>query len=132
MLRGLERRLLKKEVVRVVALAACLLIPGWCAAEVSDKVNSLPEIWGIGLGAAVVCFFGAYFRPWTLLLLATVPAYWFISFLFEIHLSDIAPALWVEQGVSYYAQTYAAIGLWILGMSAGWVLNKRRSRPGLA
>jgi hypothetical protein len=127
MLRGLERRLLKKEVIRVVALAVCLLIPGWCAAEVSDKMASLTEIWGIGLGAALAGFLGAYFRPWTLFVLATVPAYWFITFLFEIHFSDIAPALRIEQGVAYYVQTYAAMGFWLFALLAGLVLNKRRS-----
>ena len=132
MLCGLKRRLLKKEIIQVVALVGTLLNPGWCAAEVSDKVMLVPEIWGIGLGAAVVGFLGAYFRPWTLILLATVPAYWFITFLVEIHFSDIAPALRAEQGPAYYVQTYAAIGLWILGLSAGWILNKRRSAALLA
>jgi hypothetical protein len=127
MLCSFERRLLKEEVIRAVALAVCLLIPSWCAAEVSDKVASLPEIWGIGIGAAVAGFFGAYFRLWTLILLAPAPAYWFITFLVEIHFSDIAPALRAEQGAAYYVQTYAAMVLWILGLSAGWVLNKRRS-----
>ena len=127
MLCGLKRRLLKKEVTRVVALVACLLIPGLCAAEVSDKVASLPEIWGIGLGAAAVGFLGAYFRPWTLILLAPVPAYWFITFLVEIHTSDISSALRSEQGVAYYWHTYASMGLWMLGLWAGWFLRKRRS-----
>ncbi len=117
----------KEAITRRIALVTCLLTPCLCVAEVSDKVMLAPEIWGIGLGAAVVGFFGAYFRPWTLILLATVPAYWFITFLVEIHFSDIAPALRAEQGPAYYVQTYAAIGLWILGLSAGWVLNKRRS-----
>lgn len=127
MLCSLERRLLKKEVVRDVALVACLLIPGWCAAEVSDKVASLPEIWAIGLGAAVTGFVGAYFRPWALIVLATVPAYWLMTFLVEIHFSDIAPALRMEQGISYSLQTYVAMGVWLLGMAAGGVLSKRRS-----
>ncbi|XVJ71403.1 MAG: hypothetical protein HEQ39_18750 [Rhizobacter sp.] len=105
----------------------CLLMPCLCMAEVSDKVVLVPEIWGIGLGAAVAGFFGTCFRPWALIFLATAPAYWFTTFLFEIHFSDIAPTLHAELGTSYYAQTYAAIGLWILGLAAGWILNKRRS-----
>ena len=117
----------KKEIARRIAAVTCLLMPCLCMAEVSDKVVLVSEIWGIGVGAAVAGFFGAYFRPWTLIFLATAPAYWFITFLFEIHFSDIALALRAEQGISYYAQTYAAIGLWILALSAGRILNKRRS-----
>ena len=113
--------------IRVFALAIYFLTPGWCLAEVSDKVASLPEIWGIGLGAAVAGFVGAYFRPWTLILLAPAPAYWFVTFLVEIHFSDIAPALRMEQGAAYYVQTYAAMGLWIFGVGAGWIFNKQRS-----
>ncbi len=96
-------------------------------AEVSDKVNSVPEIWGIGLAASAIGFMGAYFRPWTLVLLVPVTAYWFIAFLLEIHFSDIAPALRVEQGAAYYVHTYAALVLWIVGVWAGWILRKRRS-----
>lgn len=127
MRRGIECGLIKNEVIRVLVLTAILSTPGRCFAEVSDKLVSVPEIWSIGLGAAVVGFLGAYFRPWTLILLVPVPAFWFGTFLVEIHFSDIAHALRAEQGNDYYVQTYAAIGLWILGLSAGLFLNKRRS-----
>jgi hypothetical protein len=108
-----------------LAFAAALLASDWALAEVSDKVTSVSEIWSVGIIAAMVCFLGAYLRPWSLVLLVPYPVYWFASLLIESHLSDIADALYQEQGATYYAQAYASLALWLVGLAVGWMAGRK-------
>lgn len=115
----------ERALLRPLAFAAALLASDLALAEVSDKVTSVSEIWSVGVGAAMVCFLGAYLRPWSLLLLVPYPAYWFAGLLVESHFSDIAAALYQEQGAIYYAQAYASLALWLIGLAVGWVVGKK-------
>lgn len=116
-------RSLPKEIV----FSTLLLVPALAYAEVSDKEPSSYYIWSVGAVAATVCFFGAYYRRWLLVLLAPPPALWFISLFLEIHSADVGAALYREQGLLYYLQAYLSLALFVLSGGVGWLLNKRRN-----
>lgn len=112
---------------RLAKVAVCLLLfPSAAFAEVSDKEPSLSFVWTVGAVAAVICFFGAYFRKWLAPILAAVPLLWFVGFFLEIHSEDIGPYLYAEQGLSYYIQSYLSLAVFIFGIVFGLLLNKRR------
>ena len=110
----------------LIILATTFYLP--CAyAEVIDKVPTLSFIWGVAIASGVVCFITTYFRRW-LLILAALPAVWFLSLFLEIHSPDVGPALLVEAGRGYIVQTYlAALSVVILG-ALGWILNATKRR----
>ena len=109
-----------------VFVSLLLLFPTAALAEVSDKEPTLLFVWTIGAVAAVICFFGTYFRKWLAPILATLPLLWFASFLMEIHSKDVGPYLYAEQGLSYYVQSYLSLTLFISGIALGLLMNKRR------
>jgi hypothetical protein len=116
-----DRALSKK-----IAVAFLLLFPAVAFAEVSDKEPSLIFVWSISLIAAVICFFGAYFRKWLTPILAALPLLWFVSFFIEIHSEDIRLHLYAEQGLSYYVQSYLAFAILIFGILLGLFIKPGR------
>lgn len=111
---------------RKIAIGLLLFFPIAVFAEVSDKEPSLLFVWTIGAVAAIICFFGTYFRKWLAPILAAPPLLWFASFLMEIHSEDVGPYLYTEQGLSYYVQSYLSLTLFISGIVLGLFMNKRR------
>jgi hypothetical protein len=109
-----------------IAVGLLLFFPTAAFAEVSDKEPSLFFVWTIGTVAAIICFSGAYFRKWLALILAAPPLLWFAGFFMEIHSEDISPYLYIEQGLTYYVQSYLSLTLFIFGIVLGLLMNKRR------
>ena len=107
-----------------VALTLFLFAPLTALAEVSDKVPSVFYMWCVGAVSSIACFMVSYYRRWLAPVLGILPALWFASLLWEIHSSDVGIHLYREQGVSYYAQAYMALILFISGAVLGWVKNK--------
>lgn len=112
---------------RTLLMLVCLAYPTVLMAEVSDKEPGTVLFWQVGTGAALLCFLAARARPW-LGAACFIPAMiWFITIFFEIHSSDVGPHLRLEQGDGYYLQAYAAFGIAISGLIAGYLWHKRRS-----
>ena len=99
-----------------------------CAfAEVSDKVPTLPLIWGVAIASGLICLMATYFRRW-LLILVVFPAVWFLGLFLEIHSPDVGPAILVEAGRGYIIHAYlAALSVIALGV-LGWILNAQKHR----
>ena len=109
----------------IVVIATCYLP---CAyAEVSDKVPTLPLIWGVAIASGLICLMATYFRRWLLISVA-VPAVWFFGLFLEIHSPDVGPAILVEAGRGYIIHAYlAALSVIALGV-LGWILNAQKHR----
>jgi hypothetical protein len=103
-----------------------LAIPSTVMAEVSDKEPTLFCVWGLGATVAIVCCMASCFRRWLVPLVAAFPFFWFIGFFMEIHSVDIYPALYDEQGISYYVQSYLSFALFLSGVVFGLILNRHK------
>lgn len=109
-------------------IALCLLaFPTHALAEVSDKEPSVFCMWSVGVVAALVCYFGSRHRRWLALVLGGLPALWYGSLFMEIHSADIRTHLYVEQGAAYYVQAYLSFTIFVLGLAAGLVANRRKN-----
>lgn len=108
-----------------------LLAPTAAVAEVSDKVPSLGEIWGIATVAALALLLAARYRPWLLGAALPMALLWFGALLTEIHSADVGPALVREQGVQFVVWADLVGALMIAACIAGWVW-RRRARRGRA
>lgn len=95
-------------------------------AEVSDKEVASSLFWSIGLVAALLCLVTARVRPWLGAISFAPALLWFGSLLFELHSPDVGPHLLREQGITYYLQAYAALGLVLLGLLLGCLWHKLR------
>jgi hypothetical protein len=113
-------------VQKIILAWACLAIPGVVMAEVGDKEPTLLCVWSLGAAAALVCCAAACFRRWLVLVAAAFPFFWFVGFFMEIHSVDIYPALYREQSVSYYVQSYLAFALFLFGVVLGLMLDRRK------
>lgn len=110
----------------LIAFLAIIYLPS-AYAEVIDKVPNLALIWGVAIASGIACLLATYYRRW-LLILAILPAVWFLSLFLEIHSPDVGPALLVEAGRSYIAQAYLAGFVVIVLGVLGWVLNAKKDR----
>ena len=110
----------------LIVVIAIVYLP--CAyAEVSDKVATLPLIWGVAIASGLICLMATYFRRWLLISVA-VPAVWFLGLFLEIHSPDVGPAILIEAGRGYIIQAYlAALSVFALGV-LGWILNAQKHR----
>ncbi|MEJ8849428.1 hypothetical protein [Variovorax rhizosphaerae] len=88
----------------------------------------LVHIWGFGIAACVACFLVGCWRRWFGLVLAIMPAVWFVSLLLEIHSADVGPYLYNEQGSAYYVQAYLALALFVAGVVLGALRSRKRPR----
>ncbi|MBD8567085.1 hypothetical protein IFU01_22745 [Oxalobacteraceae sp. CFBP 8763] len=102
-----------------------LVYPAAVFAEVSDKEPSADLFWKIGLAAAIICFVGARIKPWVGIICFLPVAIWFGSLFLELHSPDVGPHLRIEQGSVYFLQAYAAFGLSLCGLFAGYVLHRK-------
>ena len=108
-----------------LAILAVLVYPATVFAEVSDKEPSADLFWKIGLAAAIICFVGARIKPWLGIICFLPAAMWFGSLFLELHSPDVGPHLRIEQGSTYFLQAYAAFGLSLCGLFAGYVLHRK-------
>jgi len=109
-----------------LAVLTVLAYPSTVFAEVSDKEPSTDLFWKIGLAAAIICVAGARMKPWLGIICFVPAAIWFANLLMEIHSPDVGPHLRIEQGSAYFLQAYAAFGLPLCGLLAGWVWHRKR------
>jgi len=105
-----------------------LLAPPAAVAEVSDKVPSLGEIWGIATVAAMALLLAARYRPWLLAVALPIALLWFGALLAEIHSADVGPALVREQGVQFVVWADLVGALMMAACVAGWVWRRRARR----
>jgi len=108
-----------------LAVLTVLAYPATVFAEVSDKEPSTYLFWKIGLAAAIICVAGARMRPWLGIICFLPVAIWFGSLFLELHSFDVGPHLRIEQGTSYFLQAYAAFGLPLCGLLAGYVWHRK-------
>ncbi|MEF9926603.1 MAG: hypothetical protein RR775_20360 [Massilia sp.] len=102
-----------------------LVYPATVFAEVSDKAPSTEFFWKIGLAAAIICFVGARMKPWLGIICFLPVAIWFGGLFLELHSRDVGPHLRLEQGAAYFLQAYAAFGISLCGLFAGYVLHRK-------
>jgi hypothetical protein len=119
MLHSIHRAILNLAVLTV------LVYPAIVCAEVSDKVPSADLFWKTGLAAAIVCLVGARMKPWLGIICFLPAAIWFGSLFLELHSFDVGPHLRIEQGTAYFLQAYAAFGLPLCGLLAGYVWHRK-------
>lgn len=124
MLHSPDREVPRARTQGTIALAT-LLAPGLAVAEVSDKIPSLLEIWGVAGLAAFVLLLAARFRPSVLLPTLLLATMWFMALLVEIHAPDVGPVILREQGLVYVMQAYAAGALIVGGGLVGWTWRRR-------
>jgi hypothetical protein len=113
-----------RAILKLVTLMM-LVYPTAVFAEVSDKEPSADLFWKIGLAAAIICFVGARIKPWLGIICFLPVAIWFGSLFLELHSPDVGPHLRIEQGSAYFLQAYAAFGLSLCGLFAGYVLHRK-------
>jgi hypothetical protein len=113
-----------RAILKLVTLTI-LVYPAAVFAEVSDKEPSADLFWKIGLAAAIICLVGASMKPWLGIICFLPAAMWFGSLFLELHSPDIGPHLRIEQGATYFLQAYAAFGLSLCGLFAGYVLHRK-------
>lgn len=119
MLHSAHRAILKLAVLTV------LVYPATVFAEVSDKEPSADLFWKIGLAAAIVCFVGTRIKPWLGIICFIPVALWFGILFLELHSFDVGPHLRIEQNTAYFLQAYAAFGLPLCGLLAGYVWHRK-------
>jgi hypothetical protein len=103
------------------------IAPHAALAEVSDKIPSLPQIWGIAGIAALALLLAMRFKPRVSWLILPLLGLWFATLLLEVHSADVGPAIVSEQGVGYVVQVYLAGGLAVVAGWIGWRWRKGRS-----
>lgn len=112
--------LLKTEMnmARLTLLVLLLVAFGLAHAEVMDKEPSLMQniVWG--LVSSALCLFVARFKPWLLLVVVPLPAFYFLSLLSEIHDPFVGPAMLNEAGKLYI---YSGYGLGVLVLASIFV-----------
>lgn len=114
-----------RAILKLVTLMI-LVYPAAVFAEVSDKAPSADIFWKIGLAAAIVCLVGARMKPWLGITCFVPVALWFTSLFLELHSFDVGPFLRIEQGTAYFLQAYAAFGLALCGLVAGYVWHRKK------
>ncbi len=108
--------------------AVVFLLPPPALAEVSDKIETIPEHWAMGLLLGLLGFVAWRWRKWAgiVFLLVSLPfATVGIAIIADSH---VGPAALSEQGWPYAA---AAIGRLVLawaGLAAGALLHRRLAR----
>jgi hypothetical protein len=110
-----------------IAVLTVLVYPATVFAEVSDKEPSTNLFWKIGLAAATICLVGARMKPWLGIICFVPAALWFASLFLELHSPDVGPHLRIEHGTAYFLQAYAAFGLPLCGLLAGYVWYRKRA-----
>ncbi len=113
-----------RAILKLVTLTI-LVYPAAVFAEVSDKEPSADIFWKIGLAAAIICLVGARMKPWLGVTCFVPVALWFTSLFLELHSFDVGPHLRIEQGTAYFLQAYAAFGLPLCGLVAGYVWHRK-------
>jgi hypothetical protein len=105
--------LLKTEMnlARLTFLVLLLVTFGTAHAEVMDKEPSLLQnvLWGVASSA--LCFLAARFKPWLLLLVVPVPAFYFLALFSELRDPFVGPDILKEAGTVY---VYSGYGLGVL------------------
>ena len=108
-----------------LAFLSVLVYPANVFAEVSDKEPSADIFWKIGLAVAIICLVGARMKPWLGVTCFVPVALWFTSLFLELHSFDVGPHLRIEQNTAYFLQAYAAFGLPLCGLLAGYVWHRK-------
>jgi hypothetical protein len=119
MLHSTDRAILNLAVLTILAYPATVF------SEVSDKEPSADLFWKIGLAAAIVCFVGTRIKPWLGIICFIPVALWFGTLFLELHSPDVGPHLRLEQGAAYFLQAYAAFGLPLCGLLAGYFWHRK-------
>jgi len=108
-----------------LAVLSVLVYPATVFAEVSDKEPSADLFWKIGLAAAIICLVGARMKPWVGVTCFVPVALWFGILFQEFHSFDVGPHLRIEQGTAYFLRAYAAFGLPLCGLLAGYFWHRK-------
>jgi Mg2+/Co2+ transporter CorB len=95
-------------------------------AEVSDKEPSVTCVWAVGIIAALVSFTAVYLYKWFGVAVALFPLAWFGLHFEHIYSEDIGAALYAEQGVSYFVQSYLSALLILFGVVFGYITNRTK------
>jgi hypothetical protein len=106
-------------IARLTWLFLTLAASGLAYAEVMDKEPSLMQntVWGL-VGSAL-CLLVARFKPWLLLVVVPLPAFYFLSLLSEIHDPFVRPAMLSEAGKLYICNAYGLGGLMLASIFSG-------------
>ena len=115
--------------LKIKALTLILLLNSTSTiAEVSDKAPSVSQIWSAGiLGAVIIMLLVRWsqnFVPIVLVVIGMV-SYSMHELIFD---PFVEKAILVEQGEEYFVSVYGSIGVTILGLLAGSVLNRRKNK----
>lgn len=110
----------------IVLFCISWLLPNLAYAEVSDKIISPAEIWNIAAIFALFSGIASAYSSWSIRFLAFLPLLWFASLFFEIYFSDIASAIYAEQGPLYYLHACLALSLVAAGIALGHGWRTRR------
>lgn len=110
----------------IVLCCISWLLPNLAYAEVSDKIISPAEIWNIAAIFALFSGIASAYSSWSIRFLAFLPLLWFASLFFEIYFSDIASAIYAEQGPLYYLHACLALSLVAAGIALGHGWRTRR------
>lgn len=102
-------------------------MPATALAEVTDKIPTLPEIWGCAALAALALLLAMRLKPRLSWLILPLLGLWFTTLLLEVHSADVGPAIVSERGVGYVVQVYLAGGLAVVAGWIGWRWRKGRS-----
>jgi hypothetical protein len=104
---------------RALVVGAIALLPASAVAEVSDKAATIPEHWFFAVPGSLILFLAGRYRWWLGALLAIVPAFLVIGSFEMTRDPDIGPALWREQGLTYFASLWASDLLLLIALCAG-------------
>ena len=121
---------MRHSIFRNVLKLACsvmLSVPVTALAEVSDKEPAAGLFWQVGLLSSLLCLVGARIRPWLGTLCFVPAAIWFLSLFLEIHSPDVSPYLRLEQDIGYFIHAYAAFGITVCGLVAGYIWHRKRT-----
>ena len=113
-----------------LAAASCLLGTS-AAAEVMDKLPTLPSLWFWAALASLFSLALVRVRWWLVFIVLPAAVFCPLGLVLEFHSQDVGPAILQEAGASYVLQAHLALLLVVLANAAGlvWSRRARRSVP---
>ncbi len=105
-----------------------LALPRAAAAEVSDKVASIPSIWLWALLGALAGFAAWRWRLWLGAVLSPVLFFPTLGAVLTVTDPYVGPAIRNEQGFSYVGSAFGSAALVLIAFATGAVLRVRSRR----
>lgn len=111
-----------------IVVTALLFVPGTAWAEVGDKVQTLPWLWGTATALTAVAVLLEALRPRLGLIVVPVAALWAAAGYFEFGSADLGPAIRAELGEGHILRSYAAFAAGVLGPLTVGIVGRRLRR----